>query len=415
MLPLEEAQAIVLSNTPRLPDEEVDFQKAPGRVLAEDIVSDMDLPPFPRSMMDGYALRSEDATTSPTRLDVVGVIPAGTFPSFRIESGQAAQIMTGAPVPDGADAVQIVEVTRVVGDQVEILEPVQPDQYVVARGSEVKLGDVVLKKGTHLDPAAVAVAATAGRVRLKVGRKPRVAVMATGDELVPPSEKPGPGQIRNSNGFSLAVQARMVGAQVTYLGVADDDTESLEGLIRSGLTHDVLLMSGGVSMGSLDLVEDVLTALGVKVLIDKVAVKPGKPTVFGVAPKGNIVFGLPGNPVSTMVGFELFVRPAMAKMEGSEKPWRPYLQAVLTGPLASRGPRRAFLPGWLEPSGEAELPLAHPITTRGSGDIVAFSKANALIVLPESLDRLEAGEGVQVYPLDSFLFKEDRWQEERKS
>jgi molybdopterin molybdotransferase len=323
--------------------------------------------------------------------------------------------MTGAPVPEGADAVQIVEVTRVAGNQVEILEPIQPHQYVVARGSEVTLGEVVLKKGTHLDPAAVAVAATAGRVRLKVGRKPTVAVMATGDELVPPSEKPGPGQIRNSNGFSLAVQARLVGAQVTYLGVADDDTKSLEELIRKGLAYDVLLMSGGVSMGSLDLVEDVLAGLGVKILIERVAVKPGKPTVFGVAPKGNIVFGLPGNPVSTMVGFELFVRPAIAKMEGSEKPWRPCLQAVLTGPLSSRGPRRAFLPGWLEPSGEGKLPLAHPISTRGSGDIVAFSKANALLVLPESLDRLEAGEAVQVYPLDSFLFKEDRWQEERKS
>jgi molybdopterin molybdotransferase len=415
LIPLEEAQEIVLSNTPRLPIEEVDFQEAPGRVLAEDIASDIDLPPFPRSMMDGYALRSEDARATPTRLDVVGVIPAGTFPPFRIESGQAAQIMTGAPVPEGADAVQIVEETRVVGDQVEILEPVQPDQYVVARGSEVKIGDVVLKKGTHLDPAAVAVAATAGRVRMKVGRKPRVAVIATGDELVPPSEKPGPGQIRNSNGFSLAAQARMVGAQVTYLGVAADDTESLEELIRNGLTYDVLLLSGGVSMGRLDLVEEVVGTFGVKILIEKVAVKPGKPTVFGVAPKGNIVFGLPGNPVSTMVTFELFVRPAMAKMEGSGKPWRPYLQAVLTGPLSSRGPRRAFLPGWLEPSGEGKLPAAHPITSRGSGDIVAFSKANALLVLPENLDRLEAGHGVQVYPLDSFLFKEDRWQEERKS
>jgi molybdopterin molybdotransferase len=285
---------------------------------------------------------------------------------------------------------------------------------VVPRGGEVKLGDVVLRKGTRLDPAAVAVAATAGRVRLKVGRRPRVAVIATGDELVPPSEKPGPGQIRNSNGFSLAAQVRTAGAQVDNLGVARDDTESLAELIRKGLTYDVLLLSGGVSMGSLDLVEDVLGTLGVKILFEKVAVKPGKPTVFGTAPNGSLVFGLPGNPVSTLVTFELFVRPAMAKMEGSEKPWRPYLQAVLTGPLSSQGPRRAFLPGWLEPRGKGELPAAHPITSRGSGDIVAFSKANAMLVLPEDLDRLEEGNAVEVFPLDSFLFKEDRWQEERK-
>lgn len=228
-------------------------------------------------------------------------------------------------------------------------------------------------------------------------------------------KSPALDNIRNSNGFSLVAQARAAGAPASYLGVAADKPESLVELIREGLTNDILILSGGVSMGRLDLVKDVLKTFGVTILFDKVAVKPGKPTVFGAAPKGVLVFGLPGNPVSTLVTFELFVRPAIAKMEGSEQPWRPYLQAVLTGPLSSQGPRRAFLPGWLEPRAEGELPAAHPITTRGSGDIVAFSKANALLVLPEELDCLDRGRIIKVYPLDGFLFKEDLWHDQRKS
>jgi molybdopterin molybdotransferase len=413
LIPIENAIQIVLAHTPRLPPEQVDFNEAVGRVLAEDVQSDVDLPPFPRSAMDGFALRSEDVAEVPAKLHVIGTIPAGTYPSFDVQSGQAAQIMTGAPVPAGADSVQIVEKSRVHGSEVEILEPVEIGLNIVPCGQEVTRGDTVLKKGTTLDPPAVAVAATVGRTRLRVGRRPSVAVIATGDELVPPTEKPGPAQIRNSNGYSLSAQAAQVGARVSYLGVAADNKASLAELIQEGLTHDVLLMSGGVSMGSLDLVEEVLQEYDVRILIDKIALKPGKPTVFGIAPNSKLVFGLPGNPVSTMVTFELFVRPALAKMAGSDNPQRPYLKATLKGPLKSKGPRRAYLPGWLE-TNEEGLPWAHPIPTRGSGDIVAFSKANALLVLPESLDALNAGDPIQVYPLDSFLFKENQWRTNEK-
>lgn len=413
MIPIENALEIVLAHTPLIPAEEIAFDKAVGRVLAEDIYSDVDLPPFPRSAMDGFALRSEDVSVAPVKLHVIGMIPAGTYPSFAVQSGQAAQIMTGAPVPKGADSVQIVERSRIHGLEVEILEPVEIGQNIVPCGQEVTTGDTVLKKGTTLDPPAVAVAATVGKTSLRVARRPSVAVIATGDELVPPTEKPGLAQIRNSNGYSLSAQAAHVGARVSYLGVAADRKASLAELIQKGLTHDVLLMSGGVSMGSLDLVEEVLQEYDVRILFDKVALKPGKPTVFGVAPKDKLVFGLPGNPVSTMVTFELFVRPALAKMAGSENPQRPYLNATLKGPLESKGPRRAYLPGWLE-ANEEGLPWAHPIPTRGSGDIVAFSKANALLVLPESLDALNAGDPIQVYPLDSFLFKENQWQTNEK-
>jgi len=412
LIPLESALEIVLAHAPCLPVENVDFQDALGRVLAEDISSDLDLPPFPRSAMDGYALRSEDVTHAPTRLQVIGTVPAGTNPSFEVKKGQAAQIMTGAPVPLGANSVHIVEKTRLHGTDVEILELVKPGQNVVPRGKEVTTGDTVLRKGTLLDPAAVAVAATVGKTRLQVGRRPKVAVIATGNELVPPTLKPGPAQIRNSNGYSLSAQAANAGARVSYLGVAEDDKVSLSPLIRHGLTHDVLLLSGGVSMGRLDLVEEVLAEFGVRILIDKVALKPGKPTVFGIGPNGNLVFGLPGNPVSTMVTFELFVRPALAKMAGSVNTGRPQLKATLKGPLASKGPRRAYLPGWLETNSEGALPEAHPIPSRGSGDIVAFSKANALLILPENIDLMETGETIRVHPLDSFLFKENPWQNE---
>jgi molybdopterin molybdotransferase len=243
--------------------------------------------------------------------------------------------------------------------------------------------------------------------RLRVGWRPPVSVAASGDELVPPSETPGPGQIRNSNGYSLLAQCRAVGIDAIYLGVAEDSEPSLRDFIRKGLQSDVLLLSGGVSMGRFDLVEKVLAELHIEVLVDAVALKPGKPLVFGVGEGGKLVFGLPGNPVSTMVTFELFVRVALARLEGESNPERELLRARLLDSLSNRGPRRAYLPGWLRVD-KGDL-VAEPIPTKGSADIVAFAKANALLIVPEDQDRLEAGEPVSVYPLDSFLHKEDRW------
>ncbi|HEX9723826.1 MAG TPA: gephyrin-like molybdotransferase Glp [Vicinamibacteria bacterium] len=407
MIPLEEAVRIVLENTRVLPKENVDFREATGRVLAEDVTSDTDLPPFPRSAVDGFALRTADLESLPCRLSIVGVVPAGSVPSFEIRRGEAAQIMTGAPVPEGADAVQMVERTRVTEGQVEVMETVASGQNIAPRGQEVRVGEIVIGKGVRLDPASVAVAATVGKVDLRVGSRPRVAVIATGDELVEPAVKPNPGQIRNSNGFALVAQARAMGARVSYLGVARDTEASLGELIGRGLGHDVLLISGGVSMGRFDLVEKVLAERGVRILFEAVALKPGKPLVAGVAEDGGMIFGLPGNPVSTMVTFELVVRPTLAKMEGCEQPQRPILSATLKHPLSSRGPRRAFLPGWIEP--ETTGLAAYPIPSRGSADIVAFAKANSLLIVPEDTENLAAGETVGVYPLDRFLFSESRW------
>jgi molybdopterin molybdotransferase len=406
VIPVERALEIVLSRVAPLPAEEIDFTEAPGRILREDATADSDLPPFRRSAVDGFAVRASDTAKVPAELKLVGTVPAGTYPDFTVGPGEAASIMTGAPVPEGADAVQMVEMSRESGDRVVLTESVTEGQNVAPRGAEVLRGEVVLKHGTRLDPAAVAVAATIGKTRLRVGRRPTVSVAATGDELVHPSQTPGPGQIRNSNGYSLLAQCRAVGIDATFLGVAEDSEESLRAFIRRGLESDVLLLSGGVSMGRFDLVEKVLAELGIEILVDAVALKPGKPLVFGVG-EGKLVFGLPGNPVSTMVTFELFVRTALARLEGELDPVRETLRARLLDSLANRGPRRAYLPGWLR-TDKGDL-VAQPIPTKGSADIVAFSKANALLIVPEDVDRLEAGEPVSVYPLDSFLHKEDRW------
>lgn len=408
MLPVDEALEIVLRNAKPLGTEEVEFTACAGRLLREHVQSDIDMPPFPRSAVDGFAIRAEELAQGANRFRIVGEIAAGSFPDFPIRPGEAAQIMTGAPVPEGADAVQMVERSRTEGEYVEILAPVQRGQNVAPRGSEVRRGDVVLRSGTRLDPAAVAVSATVGKTQLLVGRRPAVSIIATGDELVHPSVVPAPGQIRNSNGFALTAQCASTGASTSYLGVARDDESSLEELIRRGLDDDLLLLSGGVSMGRFDLVENVLESLGVRLLFEAVALKPGKPLVFGVTDDGTLVFGLPGNPVSTMVTFELFVRTAIGRLEGASHPVRPLLAASLRERLANRGPRRAFLPGWVAPDDDGEL-HATPIPTRGSGDIVAFSKANALLIVPEDRDAILAGERVRFYPLDAFLEKEDRW------
>lgn len=408
MIPVDRALEIVLSRAPPLPAEEIDFTDAPGRILREDATADTDLPPFRRSAVDGFAVRASDTSSAPARLKLVGSVRAGTYPEFRIGPGETASIMTGAPVPEGADAVQMVEESREDPDGVVLLSSVASGQNVAPQGAEVRRGEVVLWSGTRLDAAAVAVAATVGKTRLLVGRRPTVSVAATGDELVHPSETPGPGQIRNSNGFSLLAQCRSVGIDAVSLGVAGDSESSLRAFIRRGLETDVLLLSGGVSMGRYDLVEKVLSELGVEILVDAVALKPGKPLVFGVGDDGKLVFGLPGNPVSTMVTFELFVRTALARLEGAGNPVREILQARLLDSLTNRGLRRAYLPGWLRAGDDGEL-VAEPIPTKGSADIVAFSKANALLIVPEDQDRLESGEPVSVYPLDSFLHKEDRW------
>ena len=352
MIPVEEALEIVLREAAALPVEEVALDDALSRVLAEDVASDLDLPPFDRSAMDGYALRAADVAGAPAALEVVGEVRAGQWPDLTIGPGQAVRIMTGAPVPSGADAVQPVEKTQPLDEfRVTILTAVAQGANVAPRGCEVRAGDVLLRarsrdrprgdRGARLRRQAPACAS---------GDGPSLALLVTGDEIVEVSATPGPAQIRNSNGPAVAAQARLAGADVRLLGVAPDRQDAVAEALRAGLAADVLVVSGGVSAGDYDLVEPALLDLGATFLFTKVAIKPGAPLVFGRR-GGTLVFGLPGNPVSAQVTFDLFVRPALLKMQGA------------TVAVAAAGRRRAPRRG-PEPLGPEEPP-ARPGALRG--------------------------------------------------
>jgi molybdenum cofactor synthesis domain-containing protein len=391
VISVDDALSMVLANAPGLPAEEVTLAEALGRVLAADVASDVPLPRFDRSAMDGYALRAEDLATLPTVLDVVGQVRAGEVPRGVVGPGQAVQIMTGAPVPAGATAVQPVERTRSLegGRRVEIVSRVERGAHISPCGSEVREGDIVLVQGTVVTPAAIAVLAAVGGARVCVARRPRVKILVTGDELVEVTERPRGAQIRNSNGYALMAQARCAGAQVETLGVASDDLERIAAGVERGLDGDVLLVSGGVSEGAYDFVEPALERLGVELLFTKVAIKPGAPLVFGRR-GGALVFGLPGNPVSAQVTFDLFVRAALLAMQGADTVSRPRVEVEIAARLTNRSGRRAHSPArvlW-----EAGRLLAHPLRSMGSADVVAYARANALLVMEADHPQAEAGQ-----------------------
>lgn len=400
MLPVAEALEIVLARTPALGTEPVALGECLGRVLAEDVVADVDLPPFDRSMMDGYALRAADVAAGETALELAGQVRAGQHEAPAVTPGRAVQVMTGAPVPPGADAVQQVEKTRAEPPRVVILAPVAPGQNIAPRGSETRAGDRVLEAGVTIDPPAIAVLASFGRSQVQVGRRPRVAVLVTGDELVDASERPRGAQIRNSNGYAVAAQAARAGALVVPLGVVPDDLERISEAVRRGLDCDVLVVSGGVSEGVYDLVEPALARFGVEIAFTRVAIKPGAPLVFGCRGRG-LVFGLPGNPVSAQVTFDVFVRAALLRLQGARLTSRPHVEAELLGPVRNRSRRAAYVPVRLAfVDGRWG---ARPLRSAGSADVVAHARANALAILGAEREQAEAGERVPALLLDNFL------------
>jgi molybdopterin molybdotransferase len=402
LIPVDEALAIVLSHTPSLPEEEVLLTDALGRVLAEPVSADLDMPPFDRSAMDGYAVRAADVAQAPVVLEVVGQVRAGQFPTETLRQGQAVQVMTGAPVPQGATAVQPVEKTRALdgGRRVEILSPVETGAHVSRQGCEVRAGDVVLASGETIDPAAVAVLASAGRGRVRVGRRPTIAVLVTGDELVDVWDKPARGHIRNSNGYAVQAQAAWAGASVRSLGVVGDQADRIAQAVRDGFASDVLVVSGGVSEGAFDLVEEVLARFDVGLLFTKVAIKPGAPLVFGR--RGDkLVFGLPGNPVSAQVTFDVFVRPALLRMQGARVVTRPVVEVELLDAATNRSGRRYYVPA--RARFEGGRLVARPVATQGSADVVAHARANSLVILEAARRRAEKGERAEALLLGNFL------------
>ena len=373
---------------------------AVGLVLAEDLLADRDFPPFPRATRDGFAVRAADVQSVPARLHCVGEIKAGATidaSGISVGPGEVVEIMTGAPVPVGADAVVMVEYTASANARVTVQRAVKAGENVVPVGAEARRGDVMVPKGTRVQHAAVAVAAAVGRPEIAVFRRPRVAVLATGDELVDVNLPPGPNQIRNSNSYSLAAHVYEAGGEAVILPVARDDVADLALLLRKGLDADLLLLSGGVSVGKYDLVEEVLASVGAKVFFTGVAIQPGKPVVFGeVALNGKTtqIFGLPGNPVSTMVTFQLFVRPVLDALAGAKPEPLPFTQAILKAPFRTKIGLTRFLPAKLD--GSHDKPGVELVQWQGSGDLMAASTANCYIVVPPDRERFEAGETVTV-------------------
>jgi molybdopterin molybdotransferase len=368
-----------------------------GRVLAEPVVADRNFPPFPRATRDGYAVRAADLAKLPAALRVVGEIKAGATPAIKLESGQAAAIMTGAAAPVGADAVVMVEYTSRNADQVEVTKGVMPGENIVPAGAEAKRGERLLSPGMQLDHAAAAVAASAGRLHLMVYEKPRVAVLATGDEIVDIDVPPGPYQIRNSNSYSLAAQIQAAGGEPVILPAAPDEPERMHELIADGFDADLLLLTGGVSMGKYDLVEQVLEEFKAEFLFTGALIQPGRPVVFGSVSWGEetkYFFGLPGNPVSTMVTFELFAKPILDALAGREAQKLIFLRARLKAEIRTKTGLRRFLPSML--SGEFENAEVELLRWQGSGDIAAMARANCYIVIPPDVERIAAGEWVPV-------------------
>jgi len=396
MIGYREARELVIARVAGLggvvETESVPLPEALGRVLAHDIVSDRDYPPFDRSIRDGYAVRAAD-THPGAQLRFTGELKAGDTPSISVSADSCIQIMTGAPLPADADAVVMIEHTSREGDLITLDRGVKNGQHVVRRGSEQAAGGIVLAAGARIGFAEIAAAAQVGAAHPVVTRKPRVAVLSTGDEVVDFASVPGPFQIRNSNSVSLAAQISLLGAEAVILGNAKDSLDELRTKISAGLEADALILSGGVSMGKYDLVEPVLREFGAEIIFDAVAIRPGKPVVFAIC-KGKAVFGLPGNPVSTMVTFDLFVHPAIDILAGAEPRPLPCVQARLTAPVRERPGLTDFLPAQI--SWRGETAYVSPIAWQGSGDVVAMAHANCLMVVPPERERIDAGEAVHV-------------------
>ena len=401
MISVDEALKIVLRKGKKLPSKKVKLENAPGLCLAEGIKSDLNMPPFNRSAMDGYAVITKDIIP-PVELGVIESIRAGYNPKKKVGRGQASKIMTGAVVPAGADAVIKVEETKPLDNdkRVLILKKTKKGANIAKKGEDIRVGKMVLSKGTRIRPQEVGILASVGASQVKVHSTPSVGIISTGDELVAITRKPKPWQIRNSNSYSFAAQARQIVHDVEILGKVNDNKSEIRKLIQKGLKKDILILSGGVSMGEYDLVGGVLLDLGVKIFFEKVALRPGKPTVFGM--KGDkLIFALPGNPVSTFVTFELFVKPCIKKMMGYVSYEHPILHAELEKDIKIKKKRREYRPAFLrqEDSGwKVSL-----IDWHGSGDLFSMTRANCLLIIRESVDKLNAGDTVEILLTGSLL------------
>ncbi|MBI5544526.1 MAG: molybdopterin molybdotransferase MoeA [Deltaproteobacteria bacterium] len=413
MLTVEEALAEILGQVPRMPAESAGLLETLGRVLAEEVSSPRDLPPHDVSQMDGYAVRSEDlrgaCAGSPAQLSVVARSVAGRGTDRPVREGEAARVLTGAPLPEGADAVVVQEETERDGDLLRVKVAPSPRDFVRARGADLAAGCAALAQGTLLGPAQIALLASVWRSQARVFQRPRVAVLSTGDELLDldglcssgaAAAAPVPQRIIDSNSWSLCAQVLAAGATPVRLGLAPDDPEAIGRALDAAARCDVVLTSAGVSVGERDFVKDVLARRGVELRFWRVAMKPGKPLAFGLK-GGQLYFALPGNPTSAMVSFEQFVRPALLTMAGRRSVRRTRLMASLEGTLAKKAGLVHFVRARSRVDAGGRL-VAAPVPRQDSGLISSMAQADSLIVLPAAVEKVASGEAVEVQLLDGF-------------
>jgi molybdopterin molybdotransferase len=368
--------------------ETISFTDSLNRILADDVISDIDMPPFNKSSVDGFACKRSDLGND---LEIIETIPAGNWPFKPVEKNQCSRIMTGAPVPSGADCVIMVEETEIIPSGKIRFTGSLKKENISIKGEDVRKGDKVLKAARKIRPQDIAVMASAGHVSVIVSKMPRVAVISSGSELVEPTEVPGISQIRNSNSSQLMAQVAQAGASGKYYGIAADDEDLTLSIVKKAISeNDIVLITGGVSMGDFDFVPSVLERAGINILFTRVAVQPGKPTTFGLHP-GAVIFGLPGNPVSSFMQFELLIRPLINKMMGFE--WRP---VVINLPMKEKFTRRvtdrmAFIPVIITDAG-----YVSPVVYHGSAHISALPDADGIIAVPIGKQILEKGEIVSV-------------------
>jgi molybdopterin molybdotransferase len=392
----EAARTIILDHVALLPAETVPVLAAVGRVLASDVPMPWDMPRWDNSAMDGFAVRSADCT-GPVRLRVTGYLPAGGLPEAPVGPGEAIKIMTGAPLPPGADAIVPVEEAQEDGDAVQLRGGVRPGAHVRRRGEDLRAGEPALLAGTVVGPGEVSVLATASLLDVPVIRRARVAILSTGDELVEPGQPIGPGQVYNSNAPAIAAAVLQVGGEPLTLGIARDDRSVLRAMLEKGLEADVLVTSAGVSMGDRDLVRTILNELSVRQVFWKVDIKPGRPVAFGVRGR-TPVFSLPGNPVSTLLTFEQFVRPALLRMMGHRQVFRPLRPALLQEPLARSPGRVTLVRVRLSRRADGTL-LASTAGRQETGILKTLLRADGIAVVPAGQGSLEAGQPVPVQVL----------------
>lgn len=398
MIPVEDARKIILDSTPILEEETIESLEAIDRILYEKIISEINIPSFDNSAMDGYALKynnSEGASeTTPVQLKIIGEIQAGDQPDqVKLTENSAIRIMTGAPVPEGADAVIPVEDTSEIDGIIFLHKSLEKNENVRFAGEDIATGQCVLNPGDKLLPADIGLLCSLGEKTIKVYRKPDIAIISTGDEIIDISEKLEPGKIRNSNSYSLYSIIKKYGAIPHYLGISRDTYEDTKAKIEKALEYDIVITTGGVSMGKYDFVKEVISDLGISIKIEKVKMKPGKPVVFGT--KGEkLFFGLPGNPVSTLISFIQFVRPTILKMMGSQKLEKPVVKAILEDKIRKKSDRMNYIRGYFSiKNGQFHVSTTGP---QGSGILRSMSTANCLIIAPEKAKIIEAGSEVDI-------------------